>query len=97
MKKKIIIDVTTKNAMKIDSRDLNVRTNDNVERDTLMIWKRKKLTKKNIFTYSGFHFVSSLLKKVVKHSKRDCQCEKKIVPRYDKRKIDCNPVLHIPT
>ena len=37
MKKKIIIDVTTKNAMKIDSRDLNVRTNDNVERDTLMI------------------------------------------------------------
>ena len=49
---------------KIDSRDLNVRTNDNVERDTLMIWKRKKLTKKkNIFTYSGFHFVSSPLKK----------------------------------
>ena len=34
---------------KIDSRDLNVRTNDNVERDTIMIWKRKKLTKKKTF------------------------------------------------
>ena len=48
---------------KIDSRDLNVRTNDNVERDTIMIWKRKKLTKKKHFYVQWFPFCKLTIKK----------------------------------
>ena len=47
---------------KFDSRDLNVRTNDNVERDTTYDLKKEKVYQKNHFYVQWFPFCKLTIK-----------------------------------